>query len=236
MPEYSLDDPEARLAALCAEQNAIEHALREDFLSQHVFHRHVLHPPATGEGEMLTISELVSLRKRFVAEKRGKNMGEVFDMALSPEYFDRIHVVELGLTERPGHNGELDGLKHEYDDLRLWMRNYGLAVHVLSREESGRTIESRESEIDPSRIILIRNRPLMEGIIENPQRHARFGIAKRMVFSMPQELLEKLRYMAGTADCNDEKLKAFIEKAMQLKSPGIDAIRTGYYLVTEELE
>lgn len=233
MTEFDSTPERELLEAVRAEQNAIEENLREHFLMTHLF-----------KDEHFAGShydELIQLKEEFVQEKRNKNMGERFNMALSEKYFDKIHVVELGLTEKPGLNGEVDGLKHEYTDLRHWLQLNGTIQDELPRQESGRTLQLRDSAAAPEHIVMIRNRPLIESTIDTPRGIARFGIAKRMVFSMPRQLCAAILRQSGGNQPGSEEFMQRVETILQQRSlykqhTLLNPIRTGYYLASEKID
>lgn len=225
--------PETLLQAVRDEQNKKEDGRREVFLANTFFHIHV--------HAEVSFDEIARLSSEFIEEKKGKSMDECFDMALSEKYFDKIHVVELGLTKNPSATGEIDGLKDEYRKFRERLIHTGIIEEDLSRKKSHRWFETQESQFSDVRKTLIRNRPLIETVI--PDTSIRIGIAKRMIFSIPTPLYIAV---ARRFDCTEvdgeypqldsEEAMEYVEELMQKNDRKIDSIRTGYYLMTERVE
>lgn len=224
------------LDLLRQEQNALEETLREQFLANTFFHDHYYFSAGDahtfGRSAGVAIDNLASLQQEFMEEKRHKNMGERFALALSPKYFDKIHVVELGLTENPSSDGEIDGLKHEWVDLRHWLESEGLIDGELSREESGRLFEYRRSKAAPDHVVVVRQRPLVLAETDS----ARVVIFKRMVFAMPELLCAAIANTTHDPELKSEASMSYIEDLMYHKNPLIASIRTGYYLATSSRE
>lgn len=215
------------LEAVRAEQIKIEEALRESFLKEHLFHERTI-------GDEHDSKELTELIELFIAQKKGKNMGERYALALSLEFFRRIHVVELGITDSPSVEGELDGLKHEYRDLRHFLIQTNAIEGEMDRSSSGRSFDVRRTNVTSERIVVIRNRPLIHTTVPVEGGYAPIGIAKRMVFSIPSGLYVALAERYQFKDINEsEKAMQQLEEMMNTgtKERTIDAIRTGYYLV-----
>lgn len=237
MTEFLSDNPEARRSAVRQEQIDIEERLREAFLPGRFFQEHIMWPSSADEDD-ICLEDMLDLRRRFMEEKRDMNMGQRLNLALQPPYFGRLHVVELGLTNRPGVEGEIDGLKHQYHDLLNWMTIHGLVEEELPRQESGRTIELRKSKIDTGCMVVVRNRPLVDTRLPQPPTH--IGISKRMVFSLPRTMLrtmdKEIKNMAEPVCDYRTTLLDLIEREMDAQNPQIDAIRTAYYLAMQKLE
>ena len=225
--------PDIRREALHAEQNAIEESLREEFLQDNLFHGHFL--PMSLDKEH--VDERRRTHDQFMLDKKGKNMGERMELALSLDYLNIIHVVELGHTTQPGDDGHADGLKKDFIDLREWMRANSWIENEMSREESDRDIDFRTSLVNPSRAIAIRNRPLVDTIIyhklseDTDPVQVRVGIAKRMVFSIPTQLMQAYKFAAEHE--GKEFVMTSVEQLLDNRSQLIDPIRTGYYLSTK---
>lgn len=225
------------LQAVRDEINMREEEIREGFLHDFFYHEHEMwNGDDLKEGER--VEALAELRQNFLHEKEGKNMGEMFDLALNPAYLNRIHVVELGRTTKPGSNGEVDGLKHEYNDLKNWMIVQGIIEDELTRSASGRYFDITVPNTTRERIVLGRNRPLIDArlhhirLADGKVGDVKIEIAKRMVFSVPTAL-----YLAFV-NKNDphlvtEESKVAIEHLLQKRDKSIDSIRTAYYLRTQ---
>lgn len=213
------------------EQNSLEEDARALYLARNLFHDHFFkgdHIAGQLDAD-LTAQDWAELNQEFYADKVGKNMGERFAMALSEKYFDKIHVVELGLTEHPSADGEIDGLKHEWTDLRDWMIAQGLIDDELSRSESHRTFSYRRSQADVTQVVVVRTRPLVITRVDE----ARVVIYKRMVFAMPKERCVRAVDETGSRTLDDEPVMEYIENLLETKHPSLTAIRTGYYMASE---
>lgn len=236
MSEFGIQTPETLIDSVRRTENEYEDSLREAFLADKLFHDE--HLMQALENPALYMDGLGRLQREFLDEKRGLNMGERFDLALSDKYLGKVHVVELGNTTNPGVSGEIDGLKDEYRDLLRWMMDHGLVDGEMTCAESGRNVGLRKP-ILPDAVghlaIMIRNRPLIQTTIEHRDRRVGMGIAKRMVFSMPLQTLHALN--AGTErkdfTFEDERSLELIEKMLANGTGGIKPIRTSYYLATE---
>lgn len=228
----TLPPPQERITEVIVRtENQREEKLREQFLEDNLFHfRHVLNPE-------ISSTDLDRLEQDLVAEKRDKNMGERFELALSEKYLGKIHVVELGSTTNPGKNGEIDGLKTQYLDLLDWMVTHGITEGEKKREESGRTISCRRPLDEAARLsmtIMVRNRPLVETSIEHAGQLMRVGIGKRMVFGVPNEKV-KFFFIDGNDNTITDERKLSAVETLFLSGNANDVlpIRTAYYLITD---
>jgi len=236
-------DSEVLRTHLSQEQNAIEDELREDFLAQNLFHwGHVRGYDSINE----MAEQLTRLKQEFLAEKRDANMGERFAMAISQKYLGKISVVELGLVESNDPQDYVN-LKKQYNDLRNWLIMHAIISDEISREQSGRTLSYRQSRVDATRIVVIRQRPLIEAAM--PARddtgkeygQTQFGIAKRQIFSAPRELAAIVRANASQSDDSVHTAMEEWERLLGETHPAIHRIRTGYYVIsgvqeTDEIE
>lgn len=231
------EDPAAKERVLCRvreEQNAIEDKLRENFLASNFYHNHLLGSffnDDSPNGYGAKLDELPALHAEFMHEKRDKNMGERFAMALSDKYLDKIHVVELGLSTNPSNRGEVDDLKDEWNDLRHWMQSQGLIDDELSRQASGRELDLRRSKVAPDRIVVVRTRPLVTANVNDIS----ILIWKRMVFSVPEKLCQMVANLTQDEYLNSEAALQLFEQYMEPTSPlnsQLSSIRTGYYLAS----
>lgn len=219
--------------ALREEQNAIEESLRDEFLQNNLFHEHLLVSDYSDD----FVAERQRIHDQFMRDKKGKNMGERMELALSDEYLNKINVVELGHTTRPDEDGHADGLKKDYIDLRNWMLANNWIDDEISRSDSGRTVSFHNSKVTRERKVVIRNRPLIDTVIEHSVMNGewpvnvRIRLAKRMVFSVPTRLIEA--YGALADHKGQEFVVASVEQLLDRKSKHIDPIRTSYYLSTE---
>ena len=236
MSEFGFRTPEALKEAVRTSENDYEETLREMFLADKLFHDDHLMQALENPGQYM--DDLTRLQRDFLEEKKGMNMGERFCLALSDKYLGKVHVVELGKTTDPGTSGEIDGLKDEYRDLLSWMIEHGLVEGELSRQESGRTVGLRKPiapEAAGELAIMIRNRPLINTLIEHEDKKIGIGIAKRMVFSVPKVTLNALNGGTPHKDFKfrDPRSLELIETMLQHGTGGIQPIRTAYYLATE---
>lgn len=228
---------EIALAALRKEQIEIEENTRLRILANGHFHP-----------EFKNIEDdagiLTQRLKDFLDEKKSKNMGEIFNLALQPGYIDVIRLVELGNVDAPFQHNQLDGLKHEYIDLKNWFIEHRIIEDEMPREQSGRNIELYLSRVMPNRSIVVRNRPLISAFTatnyhNGHQVGVHFDIAKRMVFSMPEPLQQALKKrFSSDFTTKDGVLTIVGEDSLQsiercIDAPrkyDLEAIRTSYYL------
>lgn len=240
--------PEETLQAVRDEQNAIEGSLRESFLRKNFVHPY---------GNIGNSEEESRLLDQFMAEKVGKDMCERFQMAVSEDYFSKIHVVELGSAKAPFTKVSIEDLKREYHALVKWLVRREYTPGEIPRNVSDRQLEVRipsDVEIARERIVIIRTRPLIDGFLPmskpstfSPDWHVDYsgmmvqvGIAKRMVFSMPTQLYQGTRRaaeeLAKRADLDPNAIMLQVVEAMlDRNDKQIDPIRTGYYLSTDYL-
>lgn len=238
MSEFGIHTPEALAEEVRASENTVEDNWREAFLADKLFHfEHlfdVFCEPKLGE------DYLEKLKKDFLEEKRGLNVGERFALAISDKYLGKLHVVELGRSTDPSISGDVDGLKDEYRELLGWMVEKDIVKDELPRRESGRRVGWREPnlpEAQPKLKIMVRNRPLIHTSIEHNDKKLSLAIAKRMVFSLPMESFLAL----NPAENADMKQKVFtnerslelVELMLEHHSGGVRPIRTAYYLFTD---
>lgn len=245
--------PEYLVEAIRESENQREEAWRENYLAEHLFHaRHTDH--VWNHNPESSVA-LLTLENEFLLEKKGKNMGERFAMALSDKYLGKIHKVELGSTTVPSASGAVDGLKSEYHDLLDWLKRNGIVDDELSRKQSGRSISIRtpaEPAALKEAIIMVRNRPLIKTELEHDGLQVDIDITKRMVFALPMTTarltLNRFRHKlppealrsgqviteAVPKLFNDEEVLHFIESTfLHHGSGGVIPIRTGYYLTTD---
>lgn len=232
MSEFIASVPEALVETVRQTENEREEGWREKFLAENLFHNNHLDDVLRRSEDRI---QLLNLEHQFLQDKQDKNMGERFDLALSDRYLGKIHVVELGRTTNPGANGEIDGLKTEYNDLLRWMQQNGIVERELSRQESGRNISVRKPALDEAAdrlAIMVRNRPLIQTSLVHNGQQLDIAIAKRMVFSLPRESLKPL--LAINPNLCGEEVQQFIEDRF-LKNGwgGVRPIRTAYYLATD---
>lgn len=233
MSEFGLRTPEALLEDVRASENKVEEAWRERFLAEHLFHD-------SFSAETAALSpydgiRYAELERAFLDEKRGKNMGERFELAISDKYLGKIHIVELGNTTNPGVSGEVDGLKAEYRDLLGWMIQEGIVENEIPRQRSDRNVSLRAPALREARDqvqIMVRNRRLVKTTLEHEGGKLSIAIAKRMVFSLPTSTTSALhaRFHSATS----EQALEFIETTfLHHGSGGVQPIRTSYYLATD---
>lgn len=238
MSEFGAPNPETLVEGIRIEQNEIEEHLEQQFLSEALFHNDYqmsLADELASRGEYVDV--LGRLQGEFLKDKKGKNMGERFELALSEKYLGKIDVVELGSTDQPGRFNSIDGLKHEYLDLLSWMKSNGLVDDELSRQESQRFISLRNSRVSPDHLVVSRNRPLVKTAIASTRGDEKItlGIVKRMTFALPNRtaaLLATLGGDEGTAveRLNDDRALERLEFMLDEANGGIIPIRTSYYL------
>lgn len=232
MSEFIASDPEALIAAVRESENEREENWREKFLAENLFHNaHLDEVLEETEDRIL----LLNLEHQFLQDKQHKNMGERFDLALSNKYLGKIHVVELGRTTNPGTNGEVDGLKSEYNDLLRWMQQEGIVERELTRQESGRSVSVRKPVLPGASdrlVIMVRNRPLIQSKLVHKDQELDIAIAKRMVFSLPRESIKPLLNINAKL-CGEEVHEIIEERFLKNGWGGVQPIRTAYYLATD---
>jgi hypothetical protein len=212
-----------------ASENKIEDELRERHLSQVLFQRSVI----DAIEDLSARGALIFLEEEFLKDKKGKSMQERFMLAFDPKYFGKVHVIELGMTEHPASDGEVDGLKQEFRDLLSWVRSKGFMLDEIPLEQSGRALSSRqalESGANSDLLIIGRNRPLVDSIVQVDDKKVDLKIAKRMVFALPSltgALLKKME---------DRGLPFLEQTLLKHGTGGIIPIRTAYYLSTSIID
>ncbi|GEM_PF-1906633 len=233
MSEFVVRTTEELVKAVHDSENEIEESHREDRLMRVLFHDD--HHDVMSELEWLGALELEQLRRDFLEEKRDKNMGERFEMALSPKYLGKIHVVELGMTTEPSADGGIDGLKKDYRDILKFMTDNKIVERELSRSESGRWLDFRNPVLDEAKgklVVVGRNRPLIDTTIEHGGKVVAVHMLKRMVFSMPMTNFHLL-VQRGGGKLESERALEVLETQLNHGSGGIAPIRTTYYLATD---
>ena len=242
-------DSAAMLAAVRFETNQREEELRQDPYESLLFHADYISRHSSN------IEHLDELREQFMEDKKQNSFSGRFEMALSPKYLGKIRVVELGTTTEVGVDGELDGLKDKYNNLKSWLIEMDVIEDEMTREECGRFYDIRRTHVTNDRLIIGRIRPLVSGAMEVEQadgetQRVQIDIAKRMVYSIPTNYLQLLavRYGAETREDGkitlaeltrvlngDNDLKDHLDSLLGHFEP-IDGIRTSYYLHTQVIE
>lgn len=208
---------------------------RREILRPVLFHEH-------GYSE----TEQRNIEATFLTEKEGKNMGEVMDMALRPPNLGVIRVVELGKTDHPGRNGEIDGLKNQYRNLLRGMKRDGWLTEDLPRLPTTRQmIIQPPMDNFPDIHLVTRLRMLIDTRqnITNQigdkhyEDEVDIKLAKRMVFGMHKDGVNKACRETGYSfyhpDYPYEDLIQEIEKYMDSRDASIIPIRTEYFLETQ---
>lgn len=243
MSEFGIRPPESVRESVRASENVVEEAWREDYLSRHLFHgeRGVRSYRISDLNRFNELDHHIQdfappewLEQDFLADKRGLNMGERFALALDEKYLGKIHVVELGSTNQPDDSGAIDGLRSQYNDLLDWLKNHDIVKDELSRKESGRTISMRPPKLSDHAsqvMVVIRNRLLIDTVIEHEGREVKVMIAKRMVFGMTTQAAKAL--LTRDPKLEQESTKEIIETQLHHGSGGVHPIRTAYYLATD---
>lgn len=236
MSEFNSPNSEALSRCIRTEQIEIEEHLEQQFMADSLFHEDFtgsLAADATSQGEYL--DELGRLQGEFLSDKKGKDMCERFVMALSDKYRGKVDVVGLGSTDQPSATN-VDGLKHDYIKMLVWMQKNGFVDEELPRAKSGRFLELRSSIASPDHLIISRNRPLVKTAVELPDgRKLSLGVVKRMTFAMPNRTVAVLSTLGPEnrsvlQKLNDEKAIDRLEFMLDEANGGIIPIRTGYYL------
>ena len=238
MSEFRPSNPETLVEGIRIEQNETEEHLEQQFLSEALFHNDYqisLVDTVSTHGEY--VDELGRLQGEFLKDKKGKNMGERFELALSDKYLGKIDVVELGSTDQPGRSNCIDGLKHEYLDLLSWMKANGIVDAELTRQESLRFVSLRSSRVSPGHVVVSRNRPLINADIPSPNGNGKItlGIAKRMTFALPNRTVAVLAMLGNEEGSivdklNEDRALERLEFMLDEANGGIVPIRTSYYL------
>lgn len=232
--------PATLVETVRATENEVEEAWRDSKLAMFLFHDDHLNRSISAHEEISddTIEtrhyRLFQLEQDFLQDKKFKDMSERFDLALDPKYLGAIHVVELGTTTNPGLNGEVDGLKHQYNSLLKHMKNAGIPVTEMERSKSGRNLSIRRPvlpEAADKYAVMVRNRPLINTKFEYDGAQVSVGIAKRMIFSVPLPSLKPL--LAIDEDINSEAVQRTVEERFLAQGwECVMPIRTSYYLAT----
>lgn len=244
-------NPEDLVNRVRESENKKEEAWEELYLAENLFHRKFF--DATLESSEDRI-RLLSLEEEFLSEKRGKNMGERFNLAISDKYLGKIHVVELGRTTNPGANGEVDGLKSQYHDFLKWLKDNGIVENELGRMETPEEMEKRLAKYPDSTphlenrrnlsarapvipdaedrfAIMVRNRRLIEASLEHDGRRLDIAVSKRMVFGMPLQAVAAINSMHG--GFKSDLALTHVEQLLEHAPSAITPIRTAYYLATD---
>lgn len=256
MSEFIARAPEAILETLVSKvresENTKEEAWEERFLAENLFHDKFLDATLHGTEDRI---KLLNLEHEFLQEKRGKNMGERFDLAIGDKYLGKIHIVELGRTTNPGANGEVDGLKSQYHDFLKWLKKQGVVKDELGRLESPEEVNERlekypESSPQPESrrhisgrapvhpeatnnfVIMVRNRRLIDTSLKHDGKTLDIAVSKRMVFGMPPKALAAI-YAMHDGDLNTDQALKHIEGLLEHAPDAITPIRTAYYLATD---
>jgi hypothetical protein len=242
------ENEEAILQALHEAVNKTEDKLRHDSFEDLLFHGDYITRNYTDS------SNIDELRAQFLAEKKERDFIGRFHMALDPKYLGRIKVIELGLTTKPGENGEFDALKDEYLKLKDWMIQTGIIEEELPRDRCGRFYEvSMEKTVTTERLVVARMRPLVSQniTVTDPlegEKDVRIDLAKRMAFSIPTQHTQLLAQRYGAVPngegllhineiartLNETELKDHIDGLLGHFAP-ICSIRTAYFMHTEVL-
>ncbi len=220
------------------EENQKEEQFREQFLAHNLFHDdHFDAATEVWAGNPQQEAYFSALKDEFLQDKKGKNMGDRFNLAISKKYVGKIHVTELGKTTNPDINGDVDSLRGEYNDHIKWMRKQpNITLREFTREESERDISVRHpinaGVCDIS--IAVRNRPLAEAIINEKDYVLRIGIAKRMVFMVDTKKLVPLVWRDNiSSEHSISMIEQWLEGGIGLDRPIRGAVRTAYYLATD---
>jgi hypothetical protein len=235
MSEFGVRSPEALTDRVRETENEYEERMTESVLADTLFHTEFVDEVLLNSPEDRI--RLLALEHEFLEEKRGKNMGERFELALSDKYLGKIHVVELGKTTNPGATGEIDGLKDDYRMFLRWMIEHDVVEKELDRSESKRTIRCRQPRIAEAAgqlVICERNRPLIRTNIIHDGARVDIAINKRMIFSLPAQTAVALKGRFQGDEIRDEQTLDFIESYfLHHGSGGVRPIRTAYYLATK---
>lgn len=233
MIERDSIDPTGRyLDELSKTENELHEAKRA-----HVLRDRFLHDDySPREGAFL------DLHARFMTEKRGKNFGERFAMAVSDDYLGKVRVVELSSTDHdlvpPGGS-----YKDPYRDLLQWLVGHGIVETEIPVEKSGRTFSVKRCPLQvphgvKERVIVTRVRPLLlADMVNESGTTLNFEIMKLSVFAMMKEQLEALyaRYGVSPSEEWSESMMQHVEDLLNLSDQTsmhrvIHKIRTGYYV------
>lgn len=246
MSEFGERMPPSLFELVRLRENEIERMRDDIYLEAHLFHDHHLDESLTNSPEDQI--KLLHLEHEFLREKKQKviengverdqNMGDLFALAIQEKYLDKIHVVELGRTENPGENGEVDGLKIQYRQFRDWLIMQGHIKEDLSRENSGRTIRVRKPvmlEASDKLAIVERDRPLINTVIDVRGEKVAVKIGKRMVFSIPLPTIGGI-YHAHDRQLNSEEALRAVENLLDHTRDCIHPIATSYHLKTYVLK
>lgn len=212
---------------------------REETLEDHLLHPGIIDTFDPNQNELEVRWEIMQLRNEFLEEKKGKNFGERFAMAISNKYLGKVSVIELGVTEHIG-SAESQDLKEQYRDIRNWLVTHSVIEDELNREQSGRffrlslaPVRSINRKV-PAHVVVSRVRPLLEGeIINEAGQTALFKQLKLSVFSMSGGVYIGLREKYGAELTCSERFMEHVEKMMDENDENfINPIRTAYYQIT----
>jgi hypothetical protein len=245
-PERGFKNPEYLSEDFIHMENEFEEEMRDRVLIEHLFHD--AHLDQILNSSTVDTSTLIDLHHEFVEEKKKRNFGARFDLALQPKFLGIIKLVELGISTNPGRNGEADGLKAHYLEHLDWMmknvqwKEYEkdpdqFPVGELPREKSRRTITTRQPQCKTAKdslVIVERNRPLINSLMDHSGETVHVRIGKRMLFALPKKTIDAIEQHIGKV--SDPSGMNTIENMLDHKAEIITPIRTGYYLATDLFE
>lgn len=242
-PEHGYRNPELVSEDFIHLENEYEEEMRDRVLIEHLFHD--AHLDQILNAATVDTSTLIDLHHDFVEEKKKRNFGARFDLALQPRFLGIIKLVELGISTNPGKSGEADGLKAHYLDHLNWMMRSvqwkkfeknpeRFPIGELPREKSKRTITTRPPQCESAKdtlVIVERNRPLINSLMDHDGETVHVRIGKRMLFALPKKTIDAIEQHIGKVS-DPSGMKA-IENLLDHKAEIITPIRTGYYLATD---
>lgn len=228
------------LELLRAEQNAIADRERDAFLARNLFHIPTAFRPDAGEF-------LEEVKRAFLTQKEGKNMGELFALAIQEPYLGVINVVELGVSRHPENEGELDAIDTQYDDFKRKLKDKKIIEGEVERAESGRKLEIGKSEVLDDLLVLTLTRKLIDAQTDAPVTlhdgeeaaeqlipvPVRFQVAKQTTFAIPAKLYHAVAARFDDPYLRKESSLSIVEGLLAPGSEFVEPIRTSYYLGTE---
>ncbi|NCU31012.1 hypothetical protein EOM57_04370 [Candidatus Saccharibacteria bacterium] len=159
------------------------------------------------------VNEWPKLIEKFTELKDSANsMGERLKIALMPEYFRYIGLVELALTKNPDDEDSINQINSEYLDLLKWYEDQGRPLEILQPSITNTYITYRPpviTEIQDGLVIVSHNQRVARGNVPALSGEtAHIQLIRSEVYGIPAKLIEAFTIRFG-ADCfeNDDNPK-----------------------------
>lgn len=220
-------EKDPKRSAVYREANENEDKWRDGFLQE----RNADVVREFGVGVLGTLSLLVEQKRQ------AETMTDRFKLTLQPEHASYTPTVELGMTKSANHQGSLDALKEEYNDMLFWATEQELTSGEQPRSSENRQFFRQQSQASSNQLVVTRARTLFDGSIDSlddTSAPLSYGVVKRMVFGMPMGMYNVLA--DGDEKIRQESTKCRFERQIDSNHKKIYPIRTAYYLMTHRAE